>query len=92
MNSERRRQERPRLLSLAYGASVSREKLAAMERLGRSLGLPLSTLEAIGQDERLCDGFEQAVQAGALAGFLQQLTIGRACREARPGLLIEVTA
>jgi hypothetical protein len=92
MNSERWKQKRPRLLSLAYGASVPREKLAAMERLGRSLGLPLSILEAIGQDERSCDGFVRAVQAGALAPFLRQLTTGRVSMQARPVHSVEVNS
>lgn len=43
-------------LGLAYGM-VPPEKLAALERHARALGLPLATLERLGEDEATCDRF-----------------------------------
>lgn len=45
-----------RLLALDYG-QVPQAKLAAMERLGKGLGLPLAVLEALGRTEAACDAF-----------------------------------
>ena len=67
------RTEQARLLNLAYEPSTPRATLAAMERAGKRMGLPLEVLERLGQDERLCEGFLEAVRDGTSAGFLARL-------------------
>lgn len=56
MSREPRTAPDDRLLPLDYG-QVPKAKLAAMERLGKALGLPLGVLEGLGRTEAACDAF-----------------------------------
>jgi hypothetical protein len=53
-----------RLLDLAYNPSVPHHLLAEMERAAKSLGLPLATVERLGQSEHLCRAFALAARRG----------------------------
>lgn len=54
----------PTMLDLAYSAAVPRELLAQMERAAKRMGLPLATLEEIGQSEARCRAFVHAARVG----------------------------
>jgi hypothetical protein len=71
--NEGRKKEGLNLLNLAYSPRVPPGKLAAMERVGKPLGLPLDALERLGQDEAVCDAFLEAATRGAAAAFAQQV-------------------
>lgn len=62
-----------RLLGLAYGVAVPPASLAAMERAGKRLGLPLATLERLGEDRARCEGFVRAAAAGEGHAFVRSL-------------------
>jgi hypothetical protein len=62
-----------RLLALDYHPSVPPALVAHMERLGRRLGLPLDTLELLGQEASVCQGFIEACGAGREREFLDLL-------------------
>lgn len=66
---------RPGLLGLAYNRAIPDATLAAMERLGKRLGLPLATLEMLGQDPGTCEAFVRAGVQGALR-FVRSLDLG----------------
>jgi hypothetical protein len=73
------RSPRAHPLTLDYDAGVPEAKLVAMEQHAKRLGLPLATLEMLGQDEALCDAFIRAAAAGHGAAFARALeTTGRA--------------
>lgn len=52
------------MLNLAYSPAVPRDLLVAMERAGRDLGLPLATIERLGQSLTLCSAFVHAARRG----------------------------
>jgi hypothetical protein len=54
----------PRLLDLAYDPAIPPALLARMERIGRRLGLPMATLELLGQDATVCEAFVRATADG----------------------------
>lgn len=60
-------------LPLDYSDTIPLPKLAAMERCGKRLGLPLDSLERLGQDEALCDAFLLAAEAGDGLRFTKAL-------------------
>jgi hypothetical protein len=62
------------LLPLAYGP-VPDGTLAAMERAGKRLGLPLDTLELLGQERALCEDFVRAARDGRASAFLGLLDL-----------------
>lgn len=51
-------------LNLAYDSTVPRGVLLAMERAGRRIGLPLATMERLGQSEDACRAFLSALEQG----------------------------
>lgn len=50
------------LLKLAYDPGIPSGLLAEMERAARRLGLPLATVERLGQDETRCRAFVVAAR------------------------------
>lgn len=73
----------PGLLHLEYNHTIPTAKLAAMERWGKALGLPLATLEMLGQDEVVCDAFVQAASGGDGRRFVELLDLERLQEAAR---------
>lgn len=62
-------------LSVEYDANVPDALLREMERHGRRLGLPMETLEVLGQDEHVCRDFVRHAEAGGADLFLQDLDL-----------------
>lgn len=52
------------LLNLAYNSAIPEALLVEMEREAKRVGLPLATLERLGQSERLCQAFVSAAREG----------------------------
>ncbi|HVL47657.1 MAG TPA: hypothetical protein VM889_03785 [Candidatus Thermoplasmatota archaeon] len=74
------------MLDLAYAPDVPRAMLDVLEHHGRRLGLPLSTLEAIGQSLDLVERFIVECERGygeAFADFVIERGAGAAAFAAR---------
>jgi hypothetical protein len=67
------------LLNLAYSPAVPVELLEEMESAAKRMGLPLATLERLGQSEHLCRAFVSAARRGDrermefLAGIVREV-------------------
>jgi hypothetical protein len=78
------------VLNLAYSPALPPEMLREMERAARDLGLPLATVERIGQSQSLCSAFVAAARRGErgrmqfLAGLASEL-LGTAPTPTPPG-------
>lgn len=58
-----------------YGDTVSPRLLAAVERAASRVGLPLSTLELLGQDTRVAEAFVEAEARGRARDYLANLDV-----------------
>jgi hypothetical protein len=77
------------LLDLAYDAAIPRSLLREMERAGRSLGLPLRAMEALGQSADRCRAFVRAARVHDLRA-MRAVADSADIAATRPVLMVRV--